>query len=341
MTMKTMVDFMISFRCRSKILTFSPGLISTVITLLLLPVFVYLGFWQLHRMEEKKAMQDKIELYSSQAPLIFDHSIEKEILNKKGTASFFETTNSNNYRYQKIQVRGRFLNQINFLLDNQIFNGRVGYAVLTAFQIENSEFESLILVNRGWIPRTDNRMHTIKRETSQKQHVNDQLDTAYKAQVMQKEMDMVQDEKINHYRRNLPKIEPILGEITLTGMINRPSHGIILNSNSSIDLSNLPRFDLSEQDSSQDSSVDSSQSPQAFLIQNIDFKELSGIVSNLLLPILVQLPKESPYAFDVLPIDFSQNISRHLGYAVQWFSIALACLIYYLVINTRAGTRAC
>lgn len=297
---------MISFRYRSKSLTFSPGLISTAITLLLLPLFVYLGFWQLHRMEEKQRLQDKIEHYSSnQVPTLFDPSFEQKILNQKGTTSFFDITDQ--FRYQKLQVSGRFLNHINFLLDNQILNGRVGYAVLTAFQIENSDF--IILVNRGWIPR---------KQSLQKNKMAENIKPSQSMQTMQ----------IKQNQRNLPNIEPILGQITLTGMINRPSHGIILNSNSFMDLPDLSRTDTSNHNVTQTN--------QSFLIQNIDFKELSGIVSNLLLPISLQLPKESPYAFEVLPVDFRQNISRHLGYAVQWFSIAIACLIYYLVINTRS-----
>ena len=51
-------------------------------------------------------------------------------------------------------LSGSYLNEQNVLLDNQIFNGRVGYQVLTPFV---TELGNTFLVNRGWLAGTPDR----------------------------------------------------------------------------------------------------------------------------------------------------------------------------------------
>lgn len=51
-------------------------------------------------------------------------------------------------RYRKIHLYGRFIPQADFLLDNQTLQGKVGYHVLSAFEINNG---GTVLIHRGWV----------------------------------------------------------------------------------------------------------------------------------------------------------------------------------------------
>jgi surfeit locus 1 family protein len=53
-------------------------------------------------------------------------------------------------KYSTVRVTGHYDNSHQFLLDNQINAGIVGYFVLTPFVLEGST--TAVLVNRGWIP---------------------------------------------------------------------------------------------------------------------------------------------------------------------------------------------
>ncbi|MEZ5476159.1 MAG: SURF1 family protein [Thiolinea sp.] len=52
--------------------------------------------------------------------------------------------------YQKVGLLGDWQAEHTFLLDNRVYQGQVGYEVLTPFQLEGGEW---LLVNRGWVPR--------------------------------------------------------------------------------------------------------------------------------------------------------------------------------------------
>lgn len=60
-----------------------------------------------------------------------------------------------NQRYRAVRLTGKLLSDKTFLLDNQSYQGKIGYHVLTPFEMASDE---LILVNRGWIPAPPSRM---------------------------------------------------------------------------------------------------------------------------------------------------------------------------------------
>ena len=110
-------------------LRFRPGWKMTLFTLVLLPTVVSLGFWQLSRGAQKRAMETD---YLSQltalpaAPVELDGSV----------------------RFQRVRLQGRFGAEI-FLLDNQIFRGRTGYWIVQVFDDDSG---SRFLTNRGFVP---------------------------------------------------------------------------------------------------------------------------------------------------------------------------------------------
>lgn len=113
----------------------------TALALLLLPIVLSLGFWQLDRAEEKRQLQALFAAKQQAGPVdITQLEPQKADL-----------------RYQPVSLTGHFIKGKNILLDNRIRQRRFGYEVVTPFQL--SESEQIVLVNRGWIEGDQARRH--------------------------------------------------------------------------------------------------------------------------------------------------------------------------------------
>ncbi len=115
-------------------LEFSPGRWPTAVTLILLGILVSLGFWQLDRAEQKRALLAQYGGGQKQTIL----QLEADLKSAAGLD------------YQDAVVVGHYDSGHQFLLDNRIHAGQAGYQVLTPFAIRDSGVA--VLVNRGWIP---------------------------------------------------------------------------------------------------------------------------------------------------------------------------------------------
>jgi surfeit locus 1 family protein len=109
---------------------FSPSWPMTLAALVLLGVFVSLGRWQWQRGEAKQEVWAE---YARNAPAT-----------RLDSRGLLESP-----RFSRIEVRGRFDPEHQFLLDNRSNQGRPGYEVLTPFVIDDGRW---LLVNRGWMP---------------------------------------------------------------------------------------------------------------------------------------------------------------------------------------------
>ena len=116
---------------------FHPGRLPTIVVLILLPLLVSLGIWQLQRSEQKKQL---LQLFASGAETVL----------LEGTA--VSSGVGELPRYQQVELTGRYLGDRQFLLDNMTDGGAAGYHVLTPFEPEGSA--TWVLVNRGWIPKS-------------------------------------------------------------------------------------------------------------------------------------------------------------------------------------------
>jgi surfeit locus 1 family protein len=114
-------------------LEFAPGLWPSVVTLVLLGLLMSLGFWQLDRAEQKRAL---LAGYNSDAN-------ETVIRLDAGLGSYAD------FNYQFASVSGRYDPRRQFLLDNRTHLGRAGYHVLTPLILSE---QAAVLVNRGWVP---------------------------------------------------------------------------------------------------------------------------------------------------------------------------------------------
>lgn len=118
--------------------TFSPNLIPTVVALLLLYLLYSLGHWQLSRAESKESLKQQIESRRDLKPV--DLSLLPELSEQK--------------QFMPVTLSGSFKSDKNFLLDNKVMDKKAGYNVITAFKVNDKEW---VLVNRGWIARTQYR----------------------------------------------------------------------------------------------------------------------------------------------------------------------------------------
>ncbi len=121
---------------------FTPGLWPSVVTLLVLPCLLSLGFWQLDRADQKRIMYQSF-LQKQKAP-------ELDINADNAAHANVETL-----LWRKIRARGEFEQQADILLDNQVLNREPGYFVLTPLRMPGEN--KRILVNRGWVPAAGDR----------------------------------------------------------------------------------------------------------------------------------------------------------------------------------------
>jgi len=126
---------------------FNPGIVPTIFFLLILPVLLHLGFWQLDRAEEKRALVELFKQQNNLGPLKLQGAIH---LDEK-------------MNYRSAEVEGHYDIKKQIFIDNKIHQGKTGVYVLTPFKIKNSEYS--VLVNRGWVPMVIDRSSLPEIET--------------------------------------------------------------------------------------------------------------------------------------------------------------------------------
>jgi surfeit locus 1 family protein len=107
----------------------------TLAYLCVLPILISLGIWQLSRAEQKQLF------FKTQ-----EQQLQSDTLDLKPDTQI----NTESAKYNKIRVDGHYDVAHQFLLDNQINTGKVGYFVLTPLMLEGSG--KAVLINRGWVP---------------------------------------------------------------------------------------------------------------------------------------------------------------------------------------------
>jgi cytochrome oxidase assembly protein ShyY1 len=113
---------------------FSVSFFPLVVTLAAFVVMCKLGFWQLERADQKR---QQIKLFSQQG----------EITNKAFTQLSSSQITALNGR--TVNLTGRILTDKVWLLDNQTYQGKVGYSVITPVVLTGNQ--QRLLVNWGWI----------------------------------------------------------------------------------------------------------------------------------------------------------------------------------------------
>lgn len=115
---------------------FAPGWILTTCVAMALGVLLWLGFWQLDRLEEKTAFLAQIETALKGEPEDLIQDIEKH----------------SDWEYRKVNIAGTVNEQRYYCIFGRKHDGEMGLFYLLPVMVEN---EKIILVNAGWNALTD------------------------------------------------------------------------------------------------------------------------------------------------------------------------------------------
>lgn len=107
-----------------------PGL--TIVALTVLCLFLGLAAWQMNRAAEKQVIQDKWEQRAESSPLEL-RRIEGEL---------------EGMQYRAVRAIGTYQRDRQYLLDNRVRNGRMGFRVITPLELADG---GIVLVDRGWV----------------------------------------------------------------------------------------------------------------------------------------------------------------------------------------------
>lgn len=114
---------------------FRPGLWPTLVTLLVLPLLLALGFWQLDRADQKARMQADFQARYQKPAVILNQAPDRDQVES--------------WYWRKVTLRGEYLDR-HYLLDNQVQDGRPGYRLYTPLQLAGTG--EAVLVERDWKP---------------------------------------------------------------------------------------------------------------------------------------------------------------------------------------------
>jgi surfeit locus 1 family protein len=204
-----------------------------VATLVLL---VSLGFWQLDRANEKRAIEDQIAIAKSG---------DVELV---ASAEFLKDK-----EYYHVRIQGSYIDDKQFIYDNQIVDQVSGYYVLTPFILKGAS--NAVLINRGFIPWNG------KRETLADIGIAEKLtEIEVKISKPVKRMEL--------------KTSEIKGEFPV-------------------------------------------------LIQALDLDEMSATAALNFVSVVGLLSPEAENGFVRQWEPYTVSIERHVGYAIQWFLMAL------------------
>jgi surfeit locus 1 family protein len=123
----------ILFRLRIGRFRLEPGLWPTLAAVILLPLLVGLGTWQVQRADYKRRLQDEYDRYQAEAPISLRSAMQ-------GVEAL---------RFHRLRARGRYEPERQILIDNRVHRGQAGYHLVTPLHIEGGAVR--LLVNRGWV----------------------------------------------------------------------------------------------------------------------------------------------------------------------------------------------
>ena len=240
--------------------------------LIFLPITLRLGFWQLDRAEEKRQSIAEFDALVAATPADLNNA-PAELQD-----------------YQPAAAIGRFLPYV-YLLDNQVFAGKVGYEVVQVFLLNGLQQElaskSIIFVSRGFVPQGPSRAE-------------------------------------------LPTIKTPEFDVHLRGYIYQPKKNSLLEG----------AIDAQSPDANKPTVV------QQLLVENL-YKLLpkSDRIAHPFLPVdpiqalagqLLRLDDTSPYLFKAHWQLVNNSPEKHIGYAVQWFSMAGLLLVLFIWASLAA-----
>jgi len=114
-------------------------------------------------------------------------------------------------------------------------------------------------------------------------------------------------------RDRLPQLSTPGGRVKISGMIDLEREALPLLGASGYEQTDWPK-----------------------IVQRVELEQMMSQLGSTLIPIVVLLDREAPGGFvREWKAHYGFPPSRHQGYALQWFSLALALLVLYVVVNLK------
>lgn len=120
---------------------FRPGLAASLAVAVLLPLFLYMGYWQLQRAGEKRVLQAEYDARAAGPAIQVEARVQRP----------------EELQFYRVIAKGHYETEHQILIDNRVHQGQAGYHVITPLKLQDSEVR--LLVNRGWIALGDDRGH--------------------------------------------------------------------------------------------------------------------------------------------------------------------------------------
>jgi surfeit locus 1 family protein len=117
--------------------------LTTLLVLVAMGVMARLGYWQLDRLEKRRAFNARVQAQIDRPPL--------ELSSPALTPDLVSSLDGMEYR--QVVVVGEYDHDNEVSLRNQAWNNRLGVHLVTPLRIVGSD--QVVLVNRGWVPYED------------------------------------------------------------------------------------------------------------------------------------------------------------------------------------------
>ncbi|MGF1754565.1 SURF1 family protein [Vibrio makurazakiensis] len=250
-------------------------ILAAVLTLVTVSVLVKLGLWQLSRGYEKQELEHQLKIRKQKHAIDLDSLINEMSITGDdiNVTAFTGVKVSLRINPTTLQEDGKNV----FLLDNQTFEGNVGYIAYQLVLIGQQERVVYALIDLGFV-------------------------------------------KASRERSVLPSIEVLTEEQEITGRLYVKSMNPL-------------------------SSELGLESTNPYRIQNLNFGALSERLGVELFPLIIQPTELDGWANPFIWVPANMSSSKHFGYSVQWFVMALVLSLITLrlawkQINTKTKTLA-
>lgn len=274
---------------------------------LLISSFFVLGVWQLNRAHWKQELITRLQAKTQQSPL----NLNIDNFNNKFNVE----------KFSPVVATGYWLSNNYFLLDNQIVNKQVGFRVIMPFVLSDVEMldefisEDLSMADKAKVKAK------VKNKTK--------IETSSIVLLVDRGFVPCKNRKI------LPRIDTKTGTLAIRGIVYQQPTGMVLGKDVNLD---VPM---------------SSDGIKAIVIQNINFLALKQKLFDnhnnqwlenkngnaKLLEFVVRLNKDDNSALEQTEISFGIPVAKHIGYAIQWFSLCLLSMGYGVILWKRCKDR--
>lgn len=118
------------------------GLVAVILVVVVAAVCIRLGFWQLDRLQQRRASNEAIASAMARPALLLDSATVDDILE-----------NPEGFLFRIASVRGSFDHERDIVLRGRAHQGRPGVHLVSVLRLDG--VDATILVNRGWLPAPD------------------------------------------------------------------------------------------------------------------------------------------------------------------------------------------